>query len=220
MTACHATVRDRSSHYAALSNSLITIAALCVITRFAYKIFFAKLDLGLDDWLVLATVIAALPSAVITVHGMLGNGLGRDIWTLTSTQITHVLRYFYIMAWLYFTQVTLVKLSIIAFYMRIFPAKEVQRVLWGTFIFTVLWGVAFVLTAIFQCKPIHYFWTKWDGLHEGSCVSTNSISWANAAINIALDVWILGVPMWQLRELHLHWKKKVGVALMFCIGTL
>lgn len=199
---------------------MVIITALFVITRFVYKIFFAKIDLGKDDWIVLATMISTTPSAIITVHGMTANGLGRDIWTLTATQITHVLRYFYIMAWLYFTQVMLVKLSFITFYMRIFPAKGVQRVLWATFIFTVLWGVAFILTAVFQCKPISYFWTKWDGLHEGTCLSTNAISWSNAAINIALDLWILAVPLWQLRELHLHWKKKIGVAFMFCIGTL
>lgn len=196
------------------------IAGGFVIVRFLYKIFYAKLDLGMDDWFVLATMIAAIPSAIITVHGMTSNGMGRDIWTLTPTQITKVLRYFYIMAWLYFTQVTLLKLTIISFYMRIFPAKPVRRVLWGTFIFTVLWGTAFVLTAIFQCRPIHYFWTKWDGMHEGTCVSTDKLSWSNASINIALDLWILGVPLWQLRELHLHWKKKIGVAFMFCIGTL
>ncbi|KAK0387817.1 hypothetical protein NLU13_4062 [Sarocladium strictum] len=218
-TTCGAEVRDRSASYAALSNTLVVITGVFVITRFAYKIFFAKLPLGMDDWFVLATMVAACPSAIITVNGVTANGLGRDIWTLTATQITHVLRYFYIMAWLYFTQVTLVKLSIITFYMRIFPAKGVQRVLWGTFIFTVLWGLAFVLTAIFQCQPIHYFWNKWDGLHKGTCLSTNAISWSNAAINIALDLWILAVPLWQLRELHLHWKKKIGVAFMFCIGT-
>ncbi|KAH8180033.1 CFEM domain-containing protein [Sarocladium implicatum] len=219
LTTCGAEVRDRSAHYAAVSNSLVVITGLFVITRFVYKMLFAQLSLGKDDYLVLAAMVAACPSAIITVNGMTANGLGRDIWTLTGKQVTVVLRYFYIMAWLYFTQVTLVKLSIIAFYMRIFPAKGVQRLLWGTFIFTCLWGLAFVLTAIFQCKPIHYFWTKWDGLHEGTCLSTNVISWSNAAINIALDLWILAVPLWQLRKLHLHWKKKIGVVFMFCIGT-
>ncbi|KAK2031714.1 CFEM domain-containing protein [Colletotrichum zoysiae] len=219
LTNCGAPVHNRARGYVALSNTLAVMAAVCVSGRFAYKVFFAGLDVGWDDWFVLATLVAAMPSSVITVHGTTANGLGRDIWTLDPRQITNVLFYFYIMAWLYFLQAALVKLAIIFFYMRIFPARGVQRVLWGTAVFIIAWGAAFVLTAVFQCRPIHYFWTKWDGLHEGSCASANAVSWSNASISIALDLWMLAIPLWQLRSLKLHWKKKVGVVLMFVIGT-
>ncbi|KAF6815521.1 hypothetical protein CPLU01_14104 [Colletotrichum plurivorum] len=219
LTNCGAPVRDRSQEYVVLSNTMAILAAVFVLARFGYKIFLAGLDIGWDDWFVMATLIAAMPSAVITVHGTTANGLGRDIWTLTPDNITNVLFYFYIMAWLYFLQVTLVKLAIIFFYMRIFPAREVQRILWATTIFICVWGFAFVITAVFQCRPIHYFWTKWDLMHEGSCANANAISWSNAAFSIALDLWMLAIPLWQLRALRLHWKKKVGVALMFIVGT-
>ncbi|GJC99389.1 CFEM domain-containing protein [Colletotrichum higginsianum] len=219
LTNCGAPVHNRAESYVVLSNTMAILAAVCVMSRFGYKIVFAGLDVGWDDWFVMATLVAAMPSAVITVHGTTANGLGRDIWTLEPRQITNVLFYFYIMAWLYFLQVTLVKLAIIFFYMRIFPAREVQRVLWATTVFIVVWGFAFVVAAVFQCKPIHYFWTKWDGLHQGSCASANAVSWSNAAISIALDLWMLAIPLWQLRALKLHWKKKVGVALMFIVGT-
>ncbi|KAM5354799.1 hypothetical protein ACJ41O_001445 [Fusarium nematophilum] len=220
LTNCGAPVRDRSQEYVVISNIMAAFAAAFVAIRFGYKIFIASLDLGMDDWFVLATMVACIPSAVITAKGTTVNGLGRDIWTLTSTQITKVLSYFYIMAWLYFLQTALVKLSIITFYMRIFPAREVQRVLWITFILTSIWGVAFVFTAIFQCRPIPYFWKQWDGMHKGTCADANAITWSNASMSIALDLWILAIPLWQLRSLKLHWKKKAGVALMFCVGTL
>lgn len=199
---------------------MAVVAAVFLVTRLTYKLVIARVPLGLDDWLILAAFLTTIPSAVITVHGSAANGLGRDIWTLTPDQITNVLMYFYCMAFLYFAQVALVKLSIIAFFMRIFPSRNLQRILWATFVFTALFGVAFVLTAIFQCRPVRYFWTKWDGFHEGKCADANAISWSNAIINIALDIWMLAVPLWQLRSLQLHWKKKVGVALMFIVGTL
>jgi hypothetical protein len=31
---------------------------------------------------------------------------------------------------------------------------------------------------------------------------------------------MLGIPLWQIRSLKLHWKKKIGVAMMFFVGTL
>lgn len=202
-----------------LSNVMVALATAFVAMRFAFKLFVARLDIGYDDWSVLATLLAATPSAVITVFGTVSNGLGRDIWTLEPKQITEMLKYFYIMASLYFTQVALLKLCLIFFYVRVFPSKGVQRMLWGTVLFTVLWGLSYIIVAIFQCRPIHYFWNKWDGLHHGTCLNINAITASNAGISIALDFWILGIPLWQLYGLKLHWKKKVGVAMMFCVGT-
>jgi hypothetical protein len=198
---------------------MVTIAAAFVIIRFAFKILYSKLEIGLDDWTVLATLFAAIPSAIVTVYGTVAHGLGQDIWTLEPEEITKMLRFFYIMASLYFTQLTLLKLTLIFFYIRVFPAAPVQRLLWGTVAFVVAWGFAFVIVAIFQCQPIHYFWNKWDSMHKGHCLDINAITASNAGISIALDLWILGIPLWQLWGLKMHWKKKVGVAVMFMVGT-
>ncbi|KAK7177895.1 CFEM domain-containing protein [Paraphaeosphaeria sporulosa] len=88
-----------------------------------------------------------------------------------------------------------------------------------TALLKLLWGIAFVLAAILQCQPVHYFWEHWDGLHEGHCVDINAFTTTHAAISIALDFWILEIPLWQLWGLKMHWKKKLGVGLMFCVGT-
>lgn len=198
---------------------MFSISAAFVILRFSYKIFIARSDLGMDDWVVLATTLISVPSAIVTVYGTVAHGLGQHIWTLSPEQITSMLKYFFVMAALYFTQTALLKLCLVFFYIRVFPSKEVQLILWATVAFVVAWGITFVMAGIFQCKPVHYFWNKWDGLHEGRCVNIDAITVTHAAISIALDVWILAIPMWQLRTLRMHWKKKVGVALMFCVGT-
>lgn len=220
LTSCDVPVRDRSRRLVIMSCSLASIAAALVIARFLCKLSVVGLRLGLDDWFVLAAMVSVIPSAFINVYGLARHGLGRDMWTLSPGQITTALMYFHIMAWLYFLDATLVKLSMTCFYLRIFPAPAVQRLLWCTFTFTALWGTSFVLVAVFQCRPIHYFWTRWDGQHGGSCLNANAIAWSNAGINIALDLWILAIPLWELRSLQLQWKKKVGVGLMFCVGTL
>jgi hypothetical protein len=50
-------------------------------------------------------------------------------------------------------------------------------------------------------------------------VDINAITNTHAALSIILDVWILGIPLFQLRGLQMHWKRKIGVGLMFCVGT-
>jgi hypothetical protein len=216
---CGAPIRDRGQRYVVLSNVFVSIAAAFVVVRFVFKLVYTASEIGWDDWTVLATLMTAAPSAIITVFGTVKHGLGQDLWTLSPEEITKMLKYFYIMASLYFTQVTLLKLTLVFFYIRVFPSTPVQRLLWGTVIFVFLWGFTFVVVAIFQCRPISFFWTHWDGLHKGHCLDINAITASNAGISIALDLWILGIPLWQLWGLKMHWKKKVGVALMFCVGT-
>jgi hypothetical protein len=121
---------------------------------------------------------------------------------------------------LYFAQVFLLKLSILFFYLRIFPSPPFRRLLWATIIFDILFGAVFIIAGIFQCHPISYYWNQWDGLHKGKCLNVNGLGWGNAIISILLDVWMLGLAISQLLHLQLHWKKKVGVGLMFAVGTL
>lgn len=219
-TTCHAPVRDRTQLLRNVTTILGVITGVFVIMRLSFKAVITRLGLATDDWLILATTLSGVPSTYIGIHGTTANGLGRDIWTLPYANITAFGLYFYVIEVLYFLQIALLKMSILFFYLRIFPSTGTRRVLWGTVVFNALLGTVFVFVAIFQCKPISYFWTKWNGEHQGSCININSMAWAHAGINIALDFWMLGIPLSQLPRLKLHWKKKVGVAIMFCVGTL
>ncbi|KAK8006113.1 hypothetical protein PG991_012410 [Apiospora marii] len=218
-TNCHAPVRDKGKLYDNISIIFGVLSGFFVVMRLVFKLLVMKTDLGLDDWAVLVTVLVGIPSTVINVHGVSPNGLGKDIWTLRDDQITDFGKFFYILEILYFTQVSLVKLSLLFFYMRIFPGRTIRWLLWGTVVFNCLFGLSFSLVAVFQCQPIEFYWKKWDGLQEGTCFDINAMGWSNAAISIALDIWMLAIPLWQLRALKLHWKKKIGVAAMFIVGT-
>ncbi|KAI9166345.1 Zinc-type alcohol dehydrogenase-like protein [Paramyrothecium foliicola] len=220
LTSCGSPVRDRSGRLDTSLWASVVLASFFVALRFLCKIFFiSTATIGLDDWLTLATLVFGVSAAWVHIFGSIPKGLGKDIWTLEAEDITNFGAFFYHSCWTYFQASALLKLAMIAFYMRIFTQANVQRLLKGSFIFTTLYGVAFVITAIFQCRPIHYFWTGWDGLHEGTCANANAISWANAIGGIALDFWILGIPLWQLRYLQLHWKRKLAVAFMLIIGA-
>jgi hypothetical protein len=218
-TVCGAPIRSKSESYYALCISLGVITGAIVILRFMSK-FLANAEFGMDDYFIAFTMAIGVPSSILTVHGVISNGLGRDIWTLTPKQITDFIHNFYAIEILYFAEVSTLKLSLLFFYLRIFPGTVIRRLLWATVIFDICFGLVFVLLATFQCKPINFYWNNWDGEHQGTCLNVNGLGWSNAVISILLDVWMLGLPLSQLVNLQLHWKKKVGVALMFVVGTL
>lgn len=103
----------------------------------------------------------------MNVVGTGAHGLGKDVWTLEFNTITRFGFFFYILEVFYFAQVTMLKMSLLFFYLRIFPGNA-RKWLWGTVIVNGVYGIAFVFLAALQCRPVSYFWTKWDGEHVGT----------------------------------------------------
>lgn len=114
---CGAEVRDKSNEYVITELVLMITAIVFVIIRLVYRQFFTKTELGLDDWFILLTLAVSVPSAVMNVTFLAQYGLGKDVWTLTEDQITNFARGFYIITVFYFTEVFVLKLSILFFYL-------------------------------------------------------------------------------------------------------
>lgn len=112
------------------------------------------------------------------------------------------------------------QLSFLAFYLRIFPTLNFQRVVFGLMGLSICFGISNTFTMIFQCSPVSYFWDGWTGEYTGVCININAFSWYKAAMQIAMDVAIIGLPIWPLTHLSLNNKKKVQIVLMFCTGFL
>lgn len=82
------------------------------------------------------------------------NGLGRDIFRLEFYQITNVLEFFFLGELFYFIGLTLIKMSILAFFYRIFPTRSLQRVIIIVMGVCAAYGITFFLATLFQCQPI------------------------------------------------------------------
>ena len=217
---CDAPVRDRSGALATCVTAVVIITGIFVLGRMLFKAYGTDGGLWWDDWTILATHTCGIGLSVIGIYGLAGHGLGKDIWTLPFDDITILLQFFYFSEVFYLLNITLLKMSILFFYMRLFTTPGTKKVLWVSQIFNGLFGLACVLVAIFQCRPIDYFWSRWDGEHQGTCLNFNAIGWTNAIVGITLDLWMLAIPLNKLRGLSLSWKKKAGVTLMLCAGTL
>lgn len=201
---------------------LLSLSVSAVLARLLFKLFWAEGSraVNVDDILIVLAICVGIPSTILSILRLTGHGMGRDIWTLSPDDITQFGFWLYVLQILYAAGLTLIKLSLLFFYMRIFSAANIQMVIWAAMGLNAAFGLTFVFTAIFACSPIEYFWLSWDGEHEGTCVSINGVAWAQGGLSILLDIGMLAIPFSQLRTLKLHWKKKVGVGFMFCIGTL
>lgn len=205
--------------------AMFVLTTVLVVSRLVYRQFFSRRRrLALDDWLVLLTALVGVPCVGVLLAGLNTHGLGRDAWALPPGHVAAFARYFYVVEIMYLVTITLVRLTLTIFYLDIFSARRARLLLWATVVFHVASAVAFVVKVILQCLPVEHNWTRFDDVvdrrREGRCVNIYASTWANAALGVAVDLWLLAIPLTQLKRLNLHWKKKVGATLMFIAGTM
>ncbi|KAK3177409.1 hypothetical protein K4F52_009818 [Lecanicillium sp. MT-2017a] len=71
----------------------------------------------------------------------------------------------------------------------------------------------------FYIQQILYLFLYVEDIN-GKCTEINLLGWINGVVSVVIDVWMIGIPLSQIRKLELHWKKKIGAAIMFLTGTL
>lgn len=110
---------------------------------------------------------------------------------------------------------TFIKLSILAFYARIFPQKWFQWTVWGNAVFMALWGCAGVCGNIFQCIPIQFLW---DPTLDGHCIQYGIFATVLGALTVVTDLIILVIPMPLVWKLHITKRKKWRLSTVFAFG--
>jgi hypothetical protein len=114
-----------------------------------------------------------------------------------------------------------IKISILCFYLKIFPSKAFRITTYILISANAAYFLVFELVTIFQCTPVEGAWTSWDGeSFAGTCLNVNLQAWVAAAVGIVLDVATIALPMPGLWNLNLSLKKKLQVMLMFAVGGL
>ncbi|KAK1637616.1 CFEM domain-containing protein [Colletotrichum phormii] len=215
---CGFAYHDEGVSIAWVPSFLFAVVTLSFAMRLATK-WIGLSTWGLDDTTITFAYVMMIAFLVATHLGR-QEGFGKDIWTLTVDQITNFIRGFFAFEIVYSVTLAFIKASILFLYLRIFGAltETFRRILWATHIFNIVVCVTFVIVNLNQCKPLSYFWFGWDGRHPGQCIDLSAMALSHAAINIALDLWMLVLPATQIYKLNLQKRQKAGIMSMFGVG--
>jgi hypothetical protein len=112
------------------------------------------------------------------------------------------------------------QLSILAFYLRVFPFARLHKVAVGLMVFAFCFGVSNAMAMIFQCTPVSYLWNGWAGEVTGHCIDINLFSWIRASFEIAMDLSVISLPIPSLLRLSLSWNNRIQILVMFSVGFL
>ncbi|KAJ9629141.1 hypothetical protein H2204_008930 [Knufia peltigerae] len=172
---------------------------------------------GWDDVVVAVATLLMIGNAICNPISR-SFGYGRDTWRLPFDHTKTVEMLFYIGGILYAVGVSATKIAFLLFYIRLFPSPILRRVAFPLLAITLLHGLIFTFLFIFQCSPVSYAWTQWDGTGKGMCLDFDLGAVLHAITNILLDFLIFALPITQLWKLNLSHKKKIQVLSMFCVG--
>jgi hypothetical protein len=92
-----------------------------------------------------------------------------------------------------------IKLSYLAFYLRLTPDRKNQIIAYVAIGFVTAVGITFTTLSIFMCTPIQ---RGWDKSVPGTCVNDAGFLLSNAALNMAADVVVFAMPIPALWSLH------------------
>ena len=129
---------------------------------------------------------------------------------------------FWIEQYVYQAVVVVTKISIVLLYLRIFP-REVSRnfnyICYAVIVTLAAYLLAMCIFFGMQCKPISFFWKRWDGKHTGRCINYRLGVYIGSGVNIAFDLVIFFLPVPRLLKLHVKDKRrKIGVVFIFLVG--
>jgi len=218
--ACGIPIRDRTRTLIGPVASIGALAVLMVAMRLLDRAISAQAQLGWDDLLIgLSGIISFGMNVPVIVAASLG--FGRDMWGIPADNITESLKWLYVAYFMYMGAEALCQMSILAFYLRIMIEPRVRRVVWILMGIVICFGIANVVSMIFQCTPIHFFWDGWKGETKGFCgVDVRLFGFARGGIEIFLDLAILTLPLPMLAKLNMSPKKKLQIMSMFCVGFI
>lgn len=111
-----------------------------------------------------------------------------------------------------------IKMAIVFLYFRILEGRKSRILLWATQVANFLVMISFIIALGFACRPIWSYWAYSFDVKGSTCPDLWDARGYYTGFNLALDIWIMVVPVYTISRLQLDTKTKLGIISMFCLG--
>ncbi|KAE9365448.1 hypothetical protein N431DRAFT_101027 [Stipitochalara longipes BDJ] len=190
-------------------------ATVFVLGRFYSRAILIK-TWGTDDWGILVSwVVGGIALTVINCL-LTRYGSGKHIETLTLNDIVITIKLGFVARVLYQFTLLSTKLSICAFYYRVFTDRTSKRAIWLMAAAVTIFSIPLLLTLIFRCHPIEGAWS----MTPSKCTSDIPPLYASAILNILADVTLLAFVIPKIASLHIPKKQKLGLIAILSLSIL
>lgn len=121
----------------------------------------------------------------------------------------------------YIFTVTLVRVSILLLYRRLFDVRPFRIITTILIAACVAWGVSMCAANIFQCHSIaDAFRPEVVGALDGRCIDLQAMFYGALGTGFSLDLIILVLPLQQVWSLRLERRQKYELTAILALGGL
>ncbi|KAF2793200.1 hypothetical protein K505DRAFT_244962 [Melanomma pulvis-pyrius CBS 109.77] len=199
----------------------LIVLAICTVALRGYSRVGIKRRLAADDVLIILGTVCALGRTVISCLSA-DDSWGFDIRGPDHESEIPYYQHIFERRIAYIFAVSFTRLSIIFYYLRIFPPglSTLRRLCWLLF-FLALAQFAEVFTVLIVfCRAIPKLWTKGYLSFSGSqCFSSSTYSYSAAIGDSIIDCLIFALPIpyvWRLSKLKA--RQRFGLIIIFALG--
>ncbi|KAL3418571.1 integral membrane protein [Phlyctema vagabunda] len=190
--------------------------ALIIVSMRIYTRVFVNKYRGWDDLFIAIAMLFSTGDQGMKIAWCLV-GLGQHVSKLDADQLKYVLNITYAIQILYPWSLGLAKISVLAFYLRLFPSDNFRIVCKVAIGVMVCFILSISLTMAFACNPISWGWKLGNVPY---CIDKEAVQYAASVLNLVTDLVILCLPMKYLWHLSLNKKKRVMVITLFSLGSM
>ncbi|KAF6514479.1 hypothetical protein HZS61_005613 [Fusarium oxysporum f. sp. conglutinans] len=160
-----------------------------------------------------------IPFTVFTLLAI-HHGIGLATPLFTKDDLSQALKEVFTLHLLYVCGLAAAKTSILFFYLRVFQDTTFRTLVWITHAFNALSTVTLVTLGLTLGRSVTYLLgsTADSVSNMNKYSNTLKIVLAHCVVNLALDIWMLILPMTQLYNIGLKLDKKINVMAMFGLG--
>ncbi|KAF7936256.1 uncharacterized protein EAE98_002475 [Botrytis deweyae] len=193
----------------------LTFTTIAVALRF-YSRTLSRVKYGLDDWLALASLPFAYGLHIALCIGVAYGGLGVSAQYLQPSNMVIYLKVLITSGAIYGTAVTLLQLSILSFYLRLFKVSRWHNICCHIVMgICVAWWIAFFGGTMGDCVPLDKLWNP---MLAGKCVDQNKACGSTGIAHIIIDLIILSLPMPVIWQLRMAKARKLQISFIFALG--
>ncbi|RYO86641.1 hypothetical protein DL766_003535 [Monosporascus sp. MC13-8B] len=221
-------LEDLPPEYVAHDEGRMIYSCMAAMTALATSVVVLRLwarkeksaAIQVDDWLIIASLPFLWVLMTCGVLSVVRGGVGKHTIVnliVDPDAMNRGAKYFFVSQFMYGTVIALIKSSILALYLHIFPTQFMKKSCFvlGGLVFA--WWLMAMIVPFVQCKPMSKSWSPFE---EGTCIDTCAFLVGNAVPNIVTDAAILALPAHQISKLQLRTMQKAAITGIFLLGGI
>lgn len=87
----------------------------------------------------------------------------------------------------------------------------------------LLYTTGFFIFLLLQCRPISFYWRRFEGAIDGHCLEGSTIAamaYGHGVVNVLTDLTLGIIPAFIVADLQITTRTKAAVAMTLALGSM